>query len=547
MRSAGSYPLATVKWLVQGIVVGLGGPSLVCPSLVRAPVGPESLWRDDMRAASCAWILTTLAMTVACSGKSRPFAEDPLEGAAGAAPEALPTAAAPPSRPSQPPPRPDTNPAFEAQPPANSLDTSGASLPDNAVSPSCDAGSCGRDAAPPEPTCVATGPRDCSSELDNDCDGRPDNTLDDVCRCVAGATEACEEHPGLDGRGQCRAGSRMCIAADGNASSDWGACAGSQGPGQADSCAPGDDADCDGNLNEGCACVDGFTQQCGPASNQGRCEFGVQTCVGGGLGDCTGAVFPSGRNCASPDDNDCDGRPDNIIDATCQCIPGQGNGPCSGNANAARCGAAGRCEPCVTDIDCALVSGGRVACAGGQCVRPLSPPGATCQANGDCQSNRCLSWFRDRDGDTVGDSADVERTCAAITGQSTPPSGYVPDEGDCCDLDGPDRAVAATIFPGQAAFFTAQQTACDDVAPFDYDCSDNVEFILEADTAEYGGSCLGIPEDDCRGAGIRMWSSGTAPACGVEGAVVLCDVSTFRGISTCQAIVGAGNVRNECH
>lgn len=147
----------------------------------------------------------------------------------------------------------------------------------------------------------------------------------------------------------------------------------------------------------------------------------------------------------------------------------------------------------------------------------------------------------------MGDLNDEERTCGAISGASTPPPGYVEAGGDCCDLGAPNTAIAATIFPGQPAFFAAAQTVCPGVAPFDYDCSDEVEFLLQEDTAEYGGSCLEIPEDDCRGAGIRMWSSGTAPACGVEGAIVLCDVSTFRGISTCQAIVGAGNFRNECH
>jgi hypothetical protein len=34
-------------------------------------------------------------------------------------------------------------------------------------------------------------PRDCTSELDNDCDGRPDNTVDDTCRCVMGTSEPC--------------------------------------------------------------------------------------------------------------------------------------------------------------------------------------------------------------------------------------------------------------------------------------------------------------------------------------------------------------------
>lgn len=493
-----------------------------------------------MKAAVC---VLTFASLVACSGKTRPFADSGSEGAAGSPPETpfamTPETSSPPVN--------SVETIGEAPSPVGGLDTSGS----DDVGSSSGVARCGDAGGCAEPdagtSCVPTGPRDCSSPLDNDCDGLPDNALDDVCRCAPLLSEPCDAHPGLDGRGPCRAGTRTCAATEGNVSSDWSVCEGAVGPGEADSCEPGDDADCDGTPNEGCACVDGLTQPCGPASDLGRCAVGVQTCADGSFGQCEGAIFPGARSCASPDDNDCDGRPDNLIDAVCQCVPGQGNGPCSEDANNARCGAAGRCEPCLSDIDCALVSGGRVSCNGGRCVVPLSPPGAPCQTNGDCESGRCLSWYRDRDGDTIGDLADEERTCGATNGASTPPIGYVEEGGDCCDLAGANQAVAATIFPGQPAFFATGQTVCPSVAPFDYDCSGNVEFLLQEDTAEYGGSCLEIPEDDCRGTGIRMWSSGTAPACGVLGAIVLCDVATFMGISTCQAIVGAGNFRNECH
>src|SRR5690606_24198923 len=67
--------------------------------------------------------------------------------------------------------------------------------------------------------CVPTGPRDCSSALDNDCDGRPDDTVDDVCVCAPGSVEPCDEHPGLDGRGQCQPGVRACVLGAGNVSS----------------------------------------------------------------------------------------------------------------------------------------------------------------------------------------------------------------------------------------------------------------------------------------------------------------------------------------
>jgi hypothetical protein len=202
-----------------------------------------------------------------------------------------------------------------------------------------DAGSCVSSGAPGD-GCVPTGPRDCTSELDNDCDGQPDNAVDQVCVCVSGNVEPCEEHPGLDGRGQCQPGSRTCILGEGNLTSDWGACEGSVGPGEQDSCAVvGDDTDCDGTDNGGCPCVEGETRPCGPETENGICERGSQTCLNGTFGQCVGAIFSAPRDCGTTQDNDCDGRPDNSIDNVCTCTigsiqacgahPGRdGNGQC---------------------------------------------------------------------------------------------------------------------------------------------------------------------------------------------------------------------------
>lgn len=249
-----------------------------------------------------------------------------------------------------------------------------------------DAGSCASADAGYIPTeCVPSGPRDCTSPLDNDCDGQPDNLIDDVCRCAAGVEESCDEHPGFDGIGLCRAGTRSCIASERNEATDWSSCTGAIGPGVADSCAiAGDDTDCDGIPNEGCACVDGSTQRCGSSTDIGSCAFGSSTCVNGAFGECEGAVPPgprdscaivgddancngipnegcacidgetqpcgpetrgicrsglqtcingtfgqcvgavqaAARDCASSADNDCNGQPDNTIDSVCRCAVG---------------------------------------------------------------------------------------------------------------------------------------------------------------------------------------------------------------------------------
>jgi hypothetical protein len=89
-------------------------------------------------------------------------------------------------------------------------------------------------------------------QQDNDCDGRPDNTIDSVCQCSIGASQACQAHPGQDGVGRFRAGSQQCLGGQNNSSAFFGACGGSVGPAQRDACTSINDDDCDGLHNDGC-------------------------------------------------------------------------------------------------------------------------------------------------------------------------------------------------------------------------------------------------------------------------------------------------------
>jgi cysteine-rich repeat protein len=231
---------------------------------------------------------------------------------------------------------------------------------------------------------VLPAPRDCTSAEDNDCDGQPDNRQDDVCRCAADGKQACDEHPGLDGKGPCHAGEQACILGAGNSSSDWGPCTGAVGPSAADSCSvAGDDSTCDGTPNGGCPCVEGQMIACGPQTDNGICQRGTSTCQSGAFTPCQGAVFPARRDCSSAQDNDCDGIADNTIDATCQCIPGQGNGPCSADPSRSRCTAQGSCAPCQGDGDCSLVSGGRNLCRAGVCTAPRCGDGVVQPERGE--------------------------------------------------------------------------------------------------------------------------------------------------------------------
>ncbi len=127
--------------------------------------------------------------------------------------------------------------------------------------------------------------------------------------------------PDLHALGNCRAGQEACVAGH------WGAC--SVQPAAKDGCTIGDDATCNGRPNEGCACVDGATQPCGPAAETGICKRGTQTCTGAAWGACVGAVTTQPRDCTSSADNDCNGTADNL-DASCAC-PANTTGACPGN------------------------------------------------------------------------------------------------------------------------------------------------------------------------------------------------------------------------
>jgi hypothetical protein len=97
-----------------------------------------------------------------------------------------------------------------------------------------------------------------------------------------------------------------------------------------------------------------------------------------------------------------------------------------------------------------------------------------------------------------------------------PTTGFATTPGDCCDLGGAQRAVAASIFPGQQRFFDAGQSICPGIGPFDYDCngatSDQFGIRVAANVA---GNCS--PQCDGRG-----WVF--PPDCGAEGTLVACSM-----------------------
>lgn len=178
--------------------------------------------------------------------------------------------------------------------------------------------------------------------LDNDCDGATDEDFSDVgasCSVGIGACESsgvrvcsadgtatvCDAMPGVPQLEQCNGVDDDCNGQVDDQPQDLGAsctvpnvsgvcaagvyeCNGTSGlrcVGPAptiETCNDLDD-DCDGRVDEG------VTRSCGPSTEMGMCEYGLQTCSSGAWSTCVGATEPSSETCNGADD-DCDGQTD---------------------------------------------------------------------------------------------------------------------------------------------------------------------------------------------------------------------------------------------
>jgi hypothetical protein len=273
-----------------------------------------------------------------------------------------------------------------------------------------------------------------------------------------------------------------------------------------------------------------------------------------------GAIGRASRNCESPQDNDCDGFPDNTIDNVCTCAigttrtcgthPEDGVGRC--RAGEQRCepglnnSSSGFSQTCVGSVgpaaaDSCSVEGDDSNCDGEEndgCV----PTGSSCSGDSECSSGRCETWYLDRDGDGFGATDDTQRTCGSLSGSSLPPQGYVATAGDCCDLGGVERAQAQTIFPGQTQFFDVPQIICGNVGRLDFNCSGDFEFLFQEDTARGGGGCAFSGCDGATVWDLTETPGGSPPACGTAGPIIGCS-----GVSGACTATPQGFTLNFCH
>jgi hypothetical protein len=199
--------------------------------------------------------------------------------------------------------------------------------------------------------------------LDDNCDG----TVDEGCPCISGQNYTCGP---ANNTGECKLGNSAClngvldnctgevypkdevcnsldddcngVADDGMAPvncnlSKFGICAigfESCSNGTLVGCPPqevetcnGLDDDCDSIKDNGCPCVSGNTQSCGPATQAGICKKGINTCINGSWSvTCIGAVLPEKEMCGNGVDEDCSGA----------------DLPCSGCRSGAECDS-GKC------------------------------------------------------------------------------------------------------------------------------------------------------------------------------------------------------------
>jgi hypothetical protein len=348
--------------------------------------------------------------------------------------------------------------------------------------------------------------RDCSSPLDNDCDGHPDNTVDDYCHCVPGSEpEACDTHPGFDGNGPCHAGKRACVLSADKQTSEWGPCSGAVAPVPADSCVQkNDDSNCNGRSNDNCACVEGDQVDCGPARAVGVCKLGKQTCVNGRYGDCIGAAYPQARDCTSPLDNDCDGKPDNAtVDSACTCLVGTSQA----------CGT----HPGLDGVG--ICKGGTQLCEAG--------PGGKTSKFGDCKNSQgplarnCNSPLDNDCNGTVDSTIDTVCTCAIGTSLAC---GAHPGDGK------------GICHPGLALCIAGANNSSSTLAA----CTGSVG-PLAADSCTVAGddsNCDGVLNGGCECVVSTSCPSPTASRCSV-GKCVACstnaDCTHIPGLAVCSA------------
>jgi len=226
----------------------------------------------------------------------------------------------------------------------------------------------------------------CEGVDDEDCDG----VVDNGCECISGNSRICGTSVGV-----CRSVMQICSAA-GRWPRDCADEVGVVGP-TAEVCEGVLDEDCDGGIDEGCACVNGAVDRSACGTDAGECVSGMRVCAAGAWGTCSGGTGPVAEVCEGSRDENCDGA----TDEGCGCVNGTSQ-PCGVGA-------------CLSTRACTGGTWG--ACMG------LSPSPEVCNGvDDDCDG---LADSSDPDTQMVGASCGTAAGLCALGTNSCPGASLV--------------------------------------------------------------------------------------------------------------------------